>query len=65
MFCSSNNLILKIFSQIIEIITVPCNTDDQVRILFGILLGLPQCICSDNIELDMVAVPFKIAVSAW
>jgi hypothetical protein len=60
-FRAADYLILKILTQIIEIIAVSGNPNDKVTVHLWILLGIPECFSADNIELDMVTVKTEIA----
>ena len=60
-FCSPDYFILELFAQVVKIITVPCYTDYQIPVLFGMLLGITQGFRIYNIELDMVPVHPEIA----
>ena len=60
MLSTPDNLILQFLSKVIEIIAVTGNTNDQVLVFFGMLLCIPQGFGCNYIELDMVAIHFKI-----
>ncbi len=61
MFGTSNDLILQLGSQVIEIIAVPCNPDDKVLVLFRMFLGIPQDLCRNHVELDVMPVHPEVA----
>ena len=61
MLSSSYNLILQVLSQIIEVVTITCNSHYQVAIQFRVLLCMSKGICIYNIELDMVSIKTEIA----
>ena len=56
-----DDLVLKIFSQVVEIVAVPRHANYQVTVQFRMFLCLPQCLCTYNIELDMVSVEAEVA----
>jgi hypothetical protein len=56
-----DDLILKILTQIIKIITVTCHTYYQIPVTLRMLLGILQCISTNYIELDMMSVETEIA----
>ena len=57
-----DDLILKIFTKIIEIIAVTRNPDNQITVKLGVPLCFPERFSIHNIELDMMAVQRKITV---
>ena len=61
MFRPANDLILKIFAQVPEIITVASYPYDQIGMLLRMPLCLPESFRRHDIELYMVAVHPEIA----
>jgi len=53
-------LILKIFTQVVEIIAVPCHPDNKITVQLRVFLRFPQGGSIDHIELYMVPVKCKI-----
>ena len=60
MLCSGDDLLLKRLAQIAEIIAVTGNTDNQVPVLFRVLLGRAQGGRIHHIELNVMSVQFEI-----
>lgn len=60
MFCSFDNLVLQVDTDVHEVIAVASDPDDQVPVFFRMLLCFTKSVSSDNIELDMMAVQPEI-----
>ena len=54
-------LILKVFSQVIEIIAVACDAYNQIAVKLGMLLSITERFGIDHIELNVVPVKAEIA----
>jgi hypothetical protein len=61
MFGTKDDFFLKIFSQVIEVIAVPRNTDNQVAVIFRMFFGIPEHVGIYDIELDVMPVHPEIA----
>ena len=61
MLSPSDNLILKIFTQVIEIVAVPGYPYNKVPVKLRVLLGIFQGVGTHNIELNVVAIQTEIA----
>jgi hypothetical protein len=59
-FCSFYDLVLKVGIDIHKVITVASHPDDKVPVFLRILLSLAKNVCADNIQLNMMAVEFKV-----
>jgi len=60
-FGAPDDLILKILAQVIEVIAVSCNANNQVTVLFRMLLRIAKRFGADNVKLYMVPVEAEIA----
>lgn len=61
MLRAPDDLILQILSQVVEVIAVTRHPHDQVLVLLGEFLCIPQGVGIDHVELDMMAVHPEIA----
>jgi len=61
MFGPEDDLILKILSQIVEVVAVSCHPDYQIPVQFGMLLCIAKCFGIYHIELNVMAVETEIA----
>ena len=61
MFGTTDDLVLEVFTQVIEVITVACHTHYQVTVKLWVLLGITQGIGIYHIELYVMAVKAEIA----
>lgn len=61
MLGSSDDLILKITAQIIEVIAVPCNPNNQVPVFFWIFLSITKCFRVHYIKLNVMTVHAKVS----
>ena len=61
MLGASDDLILQIFAQVVEIVAVSCHAYYQVTVQFRIFLCFAQSVCTDNIELYMMSVEAEVA----
>lgn len=52
--CSCYDFVLQRFAEIAEIDAVAGNPHDQITILFGMRLCIPQCLRIDHVKLDMM-----------
>jgi hypothetical protein len=59
-FGSSYDFILEILAKIVEIITVTCNTHNEIPVSLRMFLGILQSIHIHNIELNMMAIKTEI-----
>jgi 5,10-methenyltetrahydromethanopterin hydrogenase len=60
MFRTPDDLVLKVLSQVIEIITVACHAYNQVTVQLRMFLRLTEGVGADNVELDVVAVKAEV-----
>ena len=60
MLGASDDLVLQSLAQIAEIVAVSGDAHNQAAVLFGVLLGGPQGVGIDNVELDVMAVQGEI-----
>ena len=60
LLCSFDDLILKCLVKISEMITVTCNTNDQITVFIRVILCIDQSLPVYDIELDMMSVQIKV-----
>ena len=60
LLCALNDLILKRFIQIAEIIAVSRHAHDQIPVLLRIFLGRTQGVPVHHVELDVMAVHIEV-----
>ena len=60
MFRTPDDLVLKVLSQVIEIITVARHANNQILIFFWIFLRIQKRLSVNDIKLDMVTVHNEI-----
>ena len=60
MFGPSDDLVLKILSQVIEIIAVTCHADNEVTVQLRVFLRLTECPGIDHVELYVVTVKAEV-----
>lgn len=59
-FGPPDDLVLKVFSQVVEVIAVTGNPHNEVTVFFGEFLGIFQGCSGDHIKLDMMAVHAEV-----
>ena len=60
LLCSFDDLILKCFVKISEMITVTGHTNDQITVFIRVILCIDQSLPVYDIELDMMSVQIKV-----
>ncbi len=59
-FCSPDDFVLQVHTDIDEVITVSGHSDDEVSVFLRMLLGLAKRVGADNVELNMVTVKLEV-----
>ena len=60
-FGSPDDLVLQVFSQVVEVIAVTGNPDNEVTVFFRMFLGILKGCCRNHIKLDVMAVHAEIS----
>ena len=55
-----DDLVLQVFAQVTEIITVSGHTDDKVTVLFWVLLSGMQSLSIHDIKLDVMSIQLEV-----
>ena len=58
--CPCNDFVLKLFGHVVEVVGIASHTYEQVFVVIGLLLGIEQGLCINDVELDMVSTHAEI-----